>query len=411
MKVENCDMKKMLFLVCSLFLLFLSACGEGTEGSVLSSENQSGAEPYVLKTAPEDYNQASFGGGFVETPDGYYYMQMKDDANLSGGFFYFCPRGGDSFRPLCGKPNCMHADKDCNAFVRGGHSTFGYYNGALYAVDWLRMEVIKMNLDGTDHQVVATIDDPKYRECSYQGTFHHGYLFIFFYASDDLPMEEQTDHLVVLNLSDYSQKEIATEFLSTANLELPECYYGDKLYMAGSGDKTQTYENYNIYKEKLFEIDAGTGEVRPILQQPIGAMYATDSTLYYFQPDFEAMGYGPGDIVPGFRELDVETGTVKECGLPVEDALWARYDEDYIYALSDTHHNGEDQEESQTLYILSRNYELLDQFELENGLQLRTVASDRIYIRCGYTVSISYYLEKSQIGSGNLQLIPIETVG
>lgn len=406
-------MKKSFFLLCSVFLLLLSACGGGTEGSVLSSENQSGAEPYVLKSAPEDINQASFGRNFIETPDGYYYTYSGDDSEVPGTFLFFCPRGGDDFRPLCSKPNCMHRDVDCNAFIFGTHGgVVGYYNGALYAVEARRqLNVVKMNLDGTDHKVVATLDDADYTDCSIQIKIHHGRVFLLCRASYDLPVEEQTDHLVVLDLSDHSQKEIATEFLRTASLPSTFFFYKDKLYLLGSGDKTQTLDHYDPYRNKLIEIDAVTGEARTVLSQPIGALYVTDSTLYFFQPDYEAMGYGPGDIVPGFRELDVETGTVKECGLPVEDALWARYDEDYIYALSDTHHNGEDQEEGQTLYILSRNYELLDQFELENGLQVHTIVSDRIYIRQGRPELIVYYLDKSQIGSGNLQLIPIETVG
>lgn len=399
-------MKKPLFLLCFIFMLLLAACGGGTDGGEVTAIDESSAAPYVLKAAPEDKNPASFAWDFVETPDGYYYVFQKSSGNGSFDMLYFCPRGGDSFRPLCGKPNCKHEDRDCNAFI--GCSIFGYYNGALYTVDWNRMEVIKMNLDGTDHQAVATIDDAKYRDCSYQGIFHHGYLFLYFRASYDQPLEERTDHLVVLNLADYSQKEIATEFLRTADLPAPLVYYKDKLYMLGSGDKAQTYD---VYKNKLIEIDADTGEARVVLPQSIGALYVTDSTLYYFQPDYEATGRGAGDgsIVPGFRELDVETGTIKDCGLPIEDAMWARYDEDYIYVLGYYRNN----DQNQTLYILSRNYELLDQFELEDSLQIHTITSDRIYIyKSGnFEAPISCYLDKSQIGSHNLKLIPIETIG
>ena len=62
--------------------------------------------------------------------------------------------------------------------------------------------------------------------------------------------------------------------------------------------------------------------------------------------------------------------------------------------------------------ILSGEYELLDTVTLENDLILDAAASDRLYfIYASGMDPISCYLEKSQIGSHNLTLIPIETIG
>ena len=169
-----------------------------------------------------------------------------------------------------------------------------------------------------------------------------------------------------------------------------------------------TTENYDPYKEQLIELDASTEEARIVLPQFMNALYVTDSTLYYFEPDLTSLDYRAASLTPGFREYDVESGTVKDCGLPVADALWVRYDEEYIYVLGFPKDNGEEK----TLYILSRNYELLDQTELKNGLQIYAIASDRIYFfRRGANAPISCYIEKSQIGSHNLTLPSIETVG
>lgn len=403
-------MKKTVVLLFAMCLLLLTACEVKSENSEQASTDQGTLASNVLKTAPEDVNQASFGASFVETLDGYYYWCEKQSGDSFLTLLYFCPRDGDSFRPLCSKPNCKHEDENCNAFLGVAPGGLGYYNGALYTVVEVKRQwnVVKFNLDGTDHQVAATIDDKDWEDCSVQPIFHHGKLFLFCRASYDLPLEEQTDHLVVMNLTDFSQKEIATEFLRTARLPSPFIFYKDKLYLLGTGDKSQTYENYNPYDERLFEVDANTGEVRPVLSQYTNALYVTDSTLYFFEPDLTAVGYKAGTVNPGFREYDVEGGTVKDCGLPVEDILWVRYDEDYIYALGAP---GND-EKDQTLYVLSRNYELLNQFELKNGMRIYEITSDRIYLcNSSYDRAISYYIDKSQIGSSQLSLISIKTAG
>ena len=113
------------------------------------------------------------------------------------GKIYFCPRGGDTFQPLCSKPNCQHNDENCNAWCDG--LCFGYYNGALYTAGNSRgtrsgEEIIKMNLDGTDHKVVTTLDDSRLKDRTVMAEFHHGRLFVMSYADDlDQPQGKQLD--------------------------------------------------------------------------------------------------------------------------------------------------------------------------------------------------------------------------
>ncbi|MBO4211643.1 MAG: hypothetical protein J5878_03205 [Oscillospiraceae bacterium] len=143
---------------------------------------------------------------------------------------YFCPRGGDAFRPLCSKPNCSHNNENCNAWVGLICLDLGYYNGGLYTVEVsIHINVVRMNLDGTDHRVVATLDESVAENFGLEFKFHHGKLFIWGRASFDLPLEEQEEHLLVLDLTDYSQKELASDFLRTASLPLYYKFYKDKL--------------------------------------------------------------------------------------------------------------------------------------------------------------------------------------
>ncbi len=91
--------------------------------------------------------------------------------------------------------------------------------------------------------------------------------------------------------------------------------------------------------------------------------------------------------------------------MPVEDIVSADYDEDYIYAFGLPH------DSDRSLYILSRNYELVDQIELKQGQFVFAVTSDRIFLSdTRPDTCISWYLDKSQIGSHALTPCPVETV-
>ena len=146
-------------------------------------------------------------------------------------------------------------------------------------------------------------------------------------------------------------------------------FYKDKLYAQGPW----------IADPWVAEVDASTGEMRTLFSGYLGGFYATDDTLYYFEADMSSVrGYeGIDSFHPGFRELDLNSGTVKDCGLPVEDILWVYYDEAYIYATGSR--NGNDA----TFYILSRDYELLEQIELKDKI-INAATSDRIYF-CDYS--------------------------
>jgi len=399
--------KKTIILLCMLFIIQLTACSKARE-AVATGEAASGApvgtEACELELAPEDRNQ-SFGAlSFVETTDGYYFG--------CNSLVYFCPRGGDVFLPLCCKPNCEHRDRNCNAWVE--LSAFGYYDGALYAVsakpdsEVFKLELIKIKMDGTDHQVVAEekLDVPT--DSSYRFYFHHGKLFVQTSTAESvicsgLPLDQREDHLIVLDLSDYSQREPFSEYI-----EITPTFYRDKVY---------GYEGrYEIETEpsKLLELDTATGEVRTLIPDVAGpSIYVSDSTLYYFEEDY-SLDNGDDDTDfeegnPGFREIDLKTGAIKDCGMPLEDIWWASYGADYIYAHSYPMDSGD-----YKLYILSREYELLDQITLHGDQYICGEASDRAFILdhdSQYRFRITHYIEKSKIGSGELKLIPIERFG
>lgn len=398
-------MGKHIFLLCLALTLFLTGCVDNPSDAEKQNVNiSSGAAaeaivelaPVTLKLAPEDRSQALSIQSFVETPEGCYYGMKKPVGSDIGAFIYFCPRGGNAFYPLCSKPNCKHQDKDCNAYYNG--SCFGYFDGALYAVNdgMGKLDVIKMNLDGTDHQVVASL---KLRQMGgYEYAFHHGRLYLRSNNTFLPGYKELPDYLIVIDLSDASQTEPLAEYLQTEKLPAYfDWYYKDKMFgCGGQNDPTLT------------EVDLSTGEV---LKRELGnfiGFYATDSTLYYFLEEEDGSKGEKSKIEPGFWEYDLESGTATYRGLPLEGISFVAYDGDYIYAEA----KQENSDAAPVLYILSREYELLDSVALEIDLSLAAAASDRLYFYdVGSMDLINFYLDKSQIGSGKLKLIPIESVG
>ena len=407
-------MKKTILLFCALFALLLAACdktpenagtdsgnaAQSTEAGIVtgasagtdavSSTNAANPEPYVLKVPPEDRNQAFKCQSFVETPEGYYFGWES--------LIYFCPRGGDAFYPLCGKPNCNHSDENCNAWYG---SAFGYYNGSLYAADFFNdFAVVKMNLDGTDHKVVAHVDISKLPQSYYLCILHHGKLFVQSIPDYGLPVEEQVNHLITLDLSDFSQTELAEDYLQAGRFDGFSTFFLDKLYVTVSSERIPDYDDEGV---KLIEVDINSGAARTLIPRPVCSLYATDSTLYYYLPDMSAAGYQIENVVPGFREYDVESGTVRDMGQPVEGMTWASYDEDFIYT--------GDNIEPRSVYFLSRDYEVLDHIVLERNQTIFAMTSDRIFLSGVYSNSpIAFYIDKSKIGSGELEMIPIKTV-
>lgn len=59
--------------------------------------------------------------------------------------------------PLCGKPECTHTDTTCNAYLSQQALGLQIYNGKIYWLDSSSMMLMRMNLDGTNHEVVLDL--------------------------------------------------------------------------------------------------------------------------------------------------------------------------------------------------------------------------------------------------------------
>ena len=354
-------MKKTVFILIALLLLTTSC----------TTTPKAPDAPQNLH--PGDKAQVNLLNNFVETKDGCYYLNTSDPLDH---FICFSPRGSTAFYPLCNKPNCAHHDENCNAY---SPFAFGYYNGFLYGITidhdrGGKFELVRMNLDGSDHTVLAPL--PAWNGASF--LFHHGKLYID--CLGNIPNGE-FERFLVMDLNTYESKEHFTDFLQEGNHLDTINIVGDKIYAAVQNIASPQPN------PRIVELDIPSNTVRDLVSTEAPSFYASETTLYYVEPGV------------GFREYDLATGEIKDCAPVAEDAWWAAYDEDSIYVMS----RGRNSDADHTLYFYSRDYQLLDQVELTNDLFYGYVSSEKLYFSADIE-PLTYYINKSDIGSHELSL-------
>ena len=394
-------MKKIRILLCTLVLLLCAGCGTAPD----TGTNHAGA--VVGSNAPQaEIRELPNAGPVAETPEGYYYA--------NGNIVYFCPKGGSSLVPLCGKPNCQHNNKHCNAYLFL-LDALDIYDGALYTMDSplkSRPDEIyfsKRKLDGSDHSLVATLNTANYGirgDMGFELKIYQGKAYVLMHENVE-GASEQDEHLVVVNLEDGTSTELAESFLREHTLMDMQCFHG-KMYGWASEDKDP---NADVSKYALIEMDLSTGAITELPIHGRIASYVTETTVYYYDNDW--LDYKTER--PGFKEYDRETGTIREFETPagVEGFDYVTYDLDYVYAWSEG-----DAEKAGKLYILSRDYQLVDQCELKRGEYIISMASDCIFLADPYAerdpvhdmVCSVLCLQKSQFGSHNLSAEKLEFV-
>ena len=81
--------------------------------------------------------------------------------------------------PLCGKPECTHRDKNCNAYIQGRSYSLSVYDGRLY---WLERRmtpsIYSTALDGTDRRLVRELDGELIQNGGINGVFHRGWFYM-----------------------------------------------------------------------------------------------------------------------------------------------------------------------------------------------------------------------------------------
>ena len=177
--------------------------------------------------------------------------------------YYYDKQSGIS-GPLCNRPNCLHNNENCQAYVYWTAAyTFSYYNHRLY---WIGREpgsskdsLISMAEDGTDRREEITFENFYFLENQPQCmTLHRGYMY-WQCEQNSLGTDGKPRTVAKIIAFDLSKREkegtVLFESEGTCNCTTQMNILGNRLYLAidyyGNGVKS--------YLE-LYGIDTGTRE-------------------------------------------------------------------------------------------------------------------------------------------------------
>ena len=155
---------KKLFLsifISVLLTMILSSCGtyskESEEKSLSNSKGQSNAENYA-----HDSNVPLLLSSEWTGSSGIYKL-VGFDTSQSRLLHYIDKENNNEF-VLCNKPNCKHDSESCNAYFVPSYISYYVDNSLVFEYKnnifvKIGNRIVKMNMDGTDHENVIDIPD------------------------------------------------------------------------------------------------------------------------------------------------------------------------------------------------------------------------------------------------------------
>lgn len=375
-----------VLLICGLFC----ACGNRSIAALQGLTDPRGSIPF---------KQSDYMSGFLETAFADYYVAFPPEVHEDVGFVQVQPKGINGFVPLCSKPNCAHNDRNCNASAI--HNSLGYCNDRLFLLAYTADQksnycLASMLPDGTDRKEEVNIPHPAHSDgskgASYIFVFHENKLLVLYMPDELLPLEEQIQRLYVIDLETNKITEPFQDYFTPmtnigyAIQPVGSVIYADAYFRSDTGE----LENWWI------AMDMENAEVRKLFSFEALQDYSIENgVMYYIEPGV------------GIMEYDIASGETVNRGLPVPDGISLRVDGELVYILTNEAEPGDHAGRDFTLYILNRDYAVLDTLHLGVGVYPRYTDKDFFYFTDHTGATFAYRLDKSQIGTGKLELEPI----
>lgn len=96
-------------LLCTV----LAGCSNSSPSHEIPLDQSSDCPISTMRTGTERQGVKTYGNGFECTQKGSYFMCNGTEINT---WLLYSDHGSDTIIKLCGRPDCNHTDKDCNAF-------------------------------------------------------------------------------------------------------------------------------------------------------------------------------------------------------------------------------------------------------------------------------------------------------
>ncbi|MFQ8599287.1 MAG: hypothetical protein ACLSAP_00915 [Oscillospiraceae bacterium] len=335
----------------------------------------------------------------AETTDGYYFM--------NGSFLFYADKSRMQSIPVCDRPDCLH-DKEtdptktylCNAFLSIPTPTRSFltiYHNQLYVLSYLDVttgdtnpKLIKISIDGSKRQT-EFIFPPE----TYAMTMHRGYLY---YVERDESNGKTTLRRHKIGKSQKQSELIYTSDIFGANI-FDIIAFGNNLYFRESGNIDGEYTNrathYDLISNEISQI------FKKDTQSYCGMPQVIDGKLYCEIWDSLDSKISPTYVsdLKGNNMQQVFTKEMSDTACADDQFFYygkgeqSQKDESFTHTISISDTKGNEIDSISTNQIHSRYFDFIP-------------GNDRhLFIWFLNEKEMCYYwIDKSKIGSGHLEL-------
>lgn len=394
-------MKKMIALVLVATLL-LAGCGTNDLPDTTTAQTE--AQPQYDWMAAESPIPVRRSGllraglnsvPFDVTNEGFYYISCPVGSN-SNSYILYGDNNSDSVIKLCGRADCTHDTKDCNAYVGSYCYAISCWNGYLYAVieesgnlGEESLKLYRMNVDGSERLVVLDLhqfaldNDLEYAHYSLMTDGYLKFSIGHYEKQPDGSLQPESDEHYYFAL-DGSMNE--PKILESEVGSLYSC--GDVILSLGEAQHGAVYGGYYDWHP---ETDTATY----LCDHPGQPGWFGETEAYYFKNG----GVYRLTYATGMEEKLFDTGlTGKYYAIILPDCI--------IVASSDFGNPSD-----KNLYIYSWDYKLIDTVTINYPFMGYMVdeavvaeTAERIILTNSTLGLPLYYIEKSELGTGNAKI-------
>lgn len=329
------------------------------------------------------------------SPTGIYFID-RPSAESDASYIIYADHGSDTFIKLCGRPDCTHSGGDCNAYVHQG-SDICYKDGYLYVVSGEGQytedcSLIRMEPDGSDHVTVLDLT-----------------AFAAENGGNSIVCDRITEGFCLFSVYRWEKSEedafggydLATKhagyyyYMLDGSMETPVKAYTGGIACYSCDDVFLTYVPGGAPGElgAYWDWNPSTNEATFLTDHPGHPGWFGEEQGYYFMDGaIHRLTYATKT-----DEIMVDTG--------LKGDYYAMFFPDCVVVASDKRGASD-----KNLYFYNWSFELLETVIVEVGEHIRTEdvviaeTSDRLILSDSEGIRPKYYIDKADLGSGNVEI-------
>ena len=375
---------KAKFIILLVLALMLSGCQIADiphETTSAITYNWMAGESPVPATRTGIHRQGLNYSNFECTDNGVYFV-CTNSLTDNNTFILYGDHGSDTLIKLCGRPDCTHTDNQCNAYLYGA-TQICYYDGYLYADSGslIAPKIVRMDQDGSNRVTVldtnSFVTENRYSVCFFPKL--SGGLFMTYFGSLDSEGRYDVEPF-------YCKLDDPSSGLEPLNGELFQADVNGSVLQC-----VQSASNPNAGTYYLWDPDTNTYK---FLTEFDDLGYYNETEGYYFRDGkVYRLTYATGQ-----EDILFETG--------LEGDYQAIFFPDCICIAS--REDGVDADKD--LYFYNWAYEFLGSAAMDFPNRITAKRSilgetpERIILTDSVFFIPRYYIEKSDFGTGNIEI-------